>query len=364
MRKFKSIALVSILAALAIACGKKEKPEGEKAASTPAAAKVEASAKVASVARAHLPEGCEVVAIVDWQKFRELKSIKQNLETELGKLDKPKDGKPVTDKDVQEVIDFLQKADIDLRADPSELAACVTGVQKAKADQTPTFVGIIGGKFRPGAAMDVFDSVTERLKGLMRRAAATGDAKKSEPEIIEIAGQKVVHDKAENVYFGQAKDGAFVFGNDRAQFEKALSASKAHEGYKLSAETIGVTLTKAMAPLLSEAMAGSPFVEATKTFTGATLGVSEKHVVVELSLEDEKQLAELKTQLEQLVKQLAGQPGNPFGPVLASAKLSVAGKVLTVDVPVPEEAVNGLLQQVGGPVGGPPVGAAPAGPAR
>jgi hypothetical protein len=369
MMKFRSIALVTMTAASLLACSKKEKaPEGEATTVQPAAAKADAgAAKISSVARAHLPEGCEMVATVDWVRFRELKSVKGNLETEIAKLEKPKTGIPT--EDVKDIIEFLEKTNIDLRTDPSELAVCVNGMDKAKGDQPPSFVAIVGGKFRPGAAMDVLDSVTERLKGLVRRAAASG-AQKSEPEVIDVAGHKTVHDKVENIFFTQAKDGAFVIGNDRAQFEKALATGKAHEGYKLSGDVIVVALTKSAAPLVAQSLASSPFAAAGKSFAGAHIGVTEQRVTVEAQIDDEKQVAELKTTLEALLKQMSAAPGNPFAPALAGAKVTGEGKLLKLEVQVPDEALNGLVRQVGGaaaprgqavPAGAVPV--PPAGPA-
>jgi hypothetical protein len=363
MMKVRSIAIVTFMATSLLACSKKEKaPEAEATTVQPAAAKVDGGAKVASVARAHLPEGCELVAAVDWAKFRELKSVKANLEGELTKLDKPKAGLPP--EDVKDLVEFLEKANIDLRTDPTEIAACVNGIDKASAGQDPRFVAIVGGKFRPGAAMDVLDSVTERLKGLVRRAAAQGNAK-SEPEIIDVAGHKTVHDKTENLFLTQAKDGAFVLGNDRAQFEKALTPGKAHESYKLTNDIVVVALTKAAAPLLGQALADSPFAPAAKSFVGAHLGVTEQRVALEAQIDDEKQVTALKASLEGLFQQMAAAPGNPFGPALAGAKVTAEGKLLKLEVQVPAETLNGLVQQVGGspvaPPGAMPAGAVPPG---
>ncbi len=353
VRKTLVVACCALALSFAAGCSKKEKAEGENVAA--AKTEVAAGAKVDSVAHVHLPEGCQMVATIDYQKLRELKSVKANIEAEIAKLDKPKDGQPgPKDQDIKDMIEFLEKTDINLRTDPSEIAMCFTNMDKGKEE--PLVVVVIGGKFRPGAAMEVMDSLTEKFKGLLRRAATAGDSKKSEPEIIDIAGHKVLHDKTENVYLAQAKDGAFIIGNDRAQFEKSLNAGKAHESYKLSKEVLGVVLTKAMAPMLSEGTAGSPFDAAMKSFSSATVGISEHHVLAELTLDDEKQVTELKGTLELLVKQMSAQPGNPMGPMLSGAKISAAGKVLTVDVAIPEEAVNGLIRQMGGQMGGPGLG--------
>jgi hypothetical protein len=366
MMKFRSIAIVTIATASLLACSKKEKaPEGEAATVQSAApAKTDGGAKVSSVARAHLPEGCEFVAAVDWAKFREIKSVKANLEKEIAKLDKPKAGPPP--EDMKELIEFFEKTNIDLRTDPTEIAACVNGIDKASRGQNPSFVTVVGGKFRPGAALDVLDSVTERLKAVMRRAAQQADAK-SEPEVIDVLGHKTVHDKTENLFFTQAKDGAFVIGNDRAQFEKALVPSKAYESYKLTSDIVVVALTKAAAPLLGQALAGSPFAPAAKSFVGANLGVTEQRLALEAQIDDEKQVAALKTSLESTLQQLAAAPGNPFGPALAGAKVAAEGKLLKVEVQVPAEALNSLVQQAGGsvvPPGAVPPGAVPpAGPA-
>ncbi len=359
MMKARNLALVALVAASALACSKKDKAaEGEAKVTQAASAKADAGAKVESRARAHLPEGCELVATVDWQRFRELPSVKPNLESELSKLEKPKDGAPEpADVDVKQVLEFLEKTNIDLRTDPSELAVCVSGLANARGDQAPIFVAIVGGKFRPGAAMDVLDSVTERLKALVRRAGAPSD-KRSEPEVIEVAGLKTIHDKTENVFITQAKDGAFVIANDRAWFEKGLAAGKAHESYKLSSEVVGVALTKAAAPLVQQSLAGSPFAAAAQSFLGAHVGVTEQNVTVEAHIDDEKQVAELKTGLEGMLEQVAATPHNPFAPALAGAKVTAEGKVLKVAIQVPDQALNGLVQQMGGAVAPPALGPA------
>jgi hypothetical protein len=92
--------------------------------------------------------------------------------------------------------------------------------------------------------------------------------------------------------------------------------------------------------------------------------VTEQRIALEAQIDDDKQVVALKTAVEGFFKQVAAAPGNPFGPALAGAKVTAEGKLLKLEVPVPAEALNGLVQQVGGPVAAPgavPPGALPPG---
>lgn len=333
-----SICCVALLAA-GIACSKKDsEKEGTKAepvSAAPAAA-APAASKQQSQGRAHLPEGCDLVTTIDWQRFRKMKSVKTDLEKEIADL------KTTTDEDAKKAAEFLKKADIDPLEDPGDVAICLWRLEQLEQNGVPGFIAIVGGKFRPGAAIEALDTVTERLKSVVRRAAAAATNQPStEPEVLQIGGVKALLDKESGVLVAQAKDGAFVFGNDRARFEKALTPGTAHTGYKLSPEPVGVALSKSASGFVAQAFAGSPFAPATQSFEGAHMGFDDTTLRMEAHFGDAKHAALLKQGLDGLLA--SAPPGTAEG-----AKIQVKDKAVSVEVPLPEEVMGGMLQQLPG----------------
>jgi|GEM_PF-3320965 len=364
--KFRNIALCALcaLCALSAVACKKEAPSGE---ASKGAASVSGD-KVKSVGRAHLPSGCEVVVSLDWPRFRELEPVKGNIDRELTKFEAPPVANapidPEVAADMKNAKEFLEKTHIDLRRDPGELALCAWKIAEAQGDKPPSFVLVLGGQFIPGAALEVFDSFSERFKTLLSRAKP-GSEKKPAPEIIEVAGVKVAYDKAEGIYMGQAKDGAFVIANDRPAFEKSLTASEAHLAYKLPNEPIAPALTQAAAPLVTAQLAQSPLAPAAGAFAGANLAYTEGLIKLQLDLTNPAVMPALVTNLDMFIKPNPSMPPNPLSQLLAGAKMTTAGSTLSLEVVLPEETTRGLLQQAGmgapqprplygGPAGMPP----------
>lgn len=322
------------------ACSKKEPPQTEAAPGSAAAGVEQAAAakavgpKQESSGRAHLPEGCDLVTTIDWQRFRELKAVKPDLEKEVASLPTS------TEEDAKKAAEFLKKADIDLLKDPGEIAICLWQLERFEQNETPGFVAVVGGKFRPGAAIEALDTVTERFKSLLRRAAnAAANRPSDEPEVLEIGGVKTLRDKESGVLIAQAKDGAFVLGNDQARFEKALTAGKAHESYKLSSEPVGIALTQSASGFVGNALAATPFAAAASSFVGAHLGFDDRLLRMEAHFSDPKHVALVKQGLDGLLA--SAPPGTAEG-----AKIRAADGAVSLEVPLPEEVVNGMLQQL------------------
>lgn len=329
---------------------KKETPE-QKAEKAIAEA-TENGTKLQSVGRAHLPEGCEVVFSLDWPRFKELKSVKQDIEGELAKLEAPPIPNapidPETAADLKQFKEFLQKTKIDLRKDPGELAVCLWKLREQAPGKPPTFVAVLGGNFIPGAAVRALDSFPEKLKAILNRARSGGPQKPA-PEIIEIQGVKTAYDKADGIYLAQAKDGAFVIASDRGGFEKALQAGKAYEAYRLPAEPIAVAVTPAAAPVFAGQLAQSPLAPLAAAFNGGSLGMQDGIVKLRVEVTDPKVLPAARANLEQLMHPDPRMPPNPMTQALAGAKLGVEGSTLTLDVPLPDEMTQGVLQGMGAP---------------
>lgn len=332
-----SICCLAFLAG-ALACSKKEPKADEAAAAKQGQSELAANAapKQTSVGRTHLPEGCDVVATIDWQRFRKMQAVKQDLEKEIADLNE----KP--DPEAKRAAEFLKKADIDLLEDPGDIALCLWQLDRLEQDGTPGFVAVVGGKFRPGAAIEALDTVTERLKALVQRAGAAATGKKAEEqEIVQIAGVKAIRDKQSGVIVAQATNGAFVIANDQPKLEKALKPGSAHGAYKLSAEPVGVALTRSAKGFVTQALSDSPFAAATQSFAGAHMGFDDRFLRMEAHFDVDKDAASFKQGLDALLA--SAPPGTAEG-----AKIQVDGKVVSIEVPLPEEAMGGMLQQLPG----------------
>src|SRR5690606_39682389 len=83
----RSICCLALLA-LGVACKKKDAPQAgaEAAPSTSTTVAAALGAKQQSHGRAHLPEGCDLVVTVDWQRLRAMKSMKADIEAGLTDL--------------------------------------------------------------------------------------------------------------------------------------------------------------------------------------------------------------------------------------------------------------------------------------
>ncbi|HSC89269.1 MAG TPA: hypothetical protein VLC09_18430 [Polyangiaceae bacterium] len=343
MKLNRAAAATLALALLSTAC----KKESAEQAAEKAAGALNGD-KVQSIGRAHLPDICQVVVSVDWSKFRELKSVKGDVERLLTQFEQPPVPNapidPETAASLKQLREFLTKTRIDLRKDPGELALCFWKMDERVADKPPTFVAVLGGQFVPGAAAQALDSFPEKLKAFFSRARS-GPADAPPPEIIEIAGVKVAHDKTDGIYLGQAKDGAFVLSSDRVVFEKALVASKAHEAYRLPSEAISVALAKSGTPLFAPQLAQSPLAPLATTLTGARMAMREGTLTLWIDGSDPAALAAARGNLQMLATPDPRMPPNPFTQALAGAKIVVEGSTLTLDVPLPDEMAQGVLQQ-------------------
>lgn len=341
LRRLRVVAPVSavLLSVFALTACKKKSPESEgegKASPADAAPASAPSAKQQSVGRAHLPEGCDLVTTIDWPRFRELKAVKPDLEREITQL------KTATEPDAKKAAEFFQRADIDPWKDPGEIALCLWHLERLQDDGLPGFVAIVGGNFRPGAAVEALDTVTERLKAVVRRAAAAAtNQPNQEPELLEIGGVKVLKDRETGTLIAQAKDGAFVFGNDQARFEKALSASKAYEAYKLSSAPVGVALTRSASGFVAQGLAATPFAAAAQSFLGAHLGFDDRILRIEAHFGEPSHVTLVRQGLQSLLA--SAPPGTAEG-----AKIEASGDAVSLEVPLPEEVVNGMIGQLPG----------------
>lgn len=348
-----SICCVALLVG-ALACSKKESSaqEGAAAQQQPQSGlTAKAEAKQVSAGRQHLPEGCDVVATLDWQRFRKMEAVKEDFEKEIGDLMKS------ADPEAKRAADFLKKADIDLLEDPGDIAFCLWQLDRLEQGGTPGFVAVIGGRFRPGAAIEALDTVTERLKALVQRAGAAATGQQAEEhEIVQIGGVKALRDKQSGVLAAQAKNGAFILANDQPRFEKALTPGKAHAAYKLSSEPFGIALTQSAKGFVTQALAGSPFEAAAASFAGAHLGFDDRSLRMEAHFDVDKDAALFKQGLDALLA--SAPPGTAEG-----AKIQVNGKVVSVEVPLPKEVMGGMLEQLpGGAPARPAVPPAPPAP--
>ncbi len=352
---------------LAAAGCKKETPE-EKTKKEVAEALANGT-KTKSVAREHLPDNCQLAISVDWPRFRELKAVKDDIEREIGKLEAPPIPNapidPETAADIKQFKEFLAKTQIDIRKDPGELAVCVWKLDQQVPGQTPSFVAILGGQFIPGAAAEALNSFPERLKALLNRARA-GAPPKPAPEIIEIQGVKVAYDKVDGIYLSQAKDGAFIIANDRPAFEKALGTSKAHEAYKLPPEPMGVAISAAGASVFAPQLQQSPLAPLAASFAAGSMGMTDGQVLLRIEVKDAAVLAPAQATLGAMIHPDPRMPPNPFTQAMAGAKVTTAGTVLTIELPIPEAMTQGMLQQAGVgarpmPPGAMPPGAMPPG---
>ncbi len=335
----QSICCLALLAA-GVACKKKDAPQDEAASSTAAAAALAANelgakqlgGKQQSQARAHLPEGCDLVATIDWQRLRAMKTMKADIEAGVADLMDP-NGKDAAKK----VAEFLQKADIDPLKDPGDIAVCLWRLEQLEQNGTPGFVAIVGGNFRPGAAIDALDTVSERIGSVVRQVAAlAADQPSQEPERLEIGGVKALLDKESGVLVAQAKNGAFVVGNDRERFEKALTPGAAHTAYRLSPEPAGMALTKSAGPLFARSAAGSPFAAAAASFEGGHMGFDDATLRLQAHFGEPTHAALLEQGIKSLLA--SAPPGTAEG-----AKIEVKDKVVSVELPLPEEAMGNLL---------------------
>jgi hypothetical protein len=157
--------------------------------------------------------------------------------------------------------------------------------------------------------------------------------------VLEVAGVKTLRDKESGVLIAQAKDGAFVLGNDQARFEKALTASKAHESYKLSSEPVGIALTKSASGFVGKTLSTTPFAAAAASFAGAHVGFDDRLLRMEAHFSDPKHVTLVKQGLEALVA--SAPPGAAEG-----AKIGATDGAVSLEVPLPEEVVNGMIQQL------------------
>lgn len=333
----------------ALACSKKESNAQQEAAPEPVSAQTaQAAPKQVSVGRHHLPDGCEVVVTLDWQRVRKWEAVKADVEKEIGDLMKS------TDVDTKRAVEFLKKADIDLLEDPAELAVCLWQLEGLSQGGEPSFVMVIGGRFRPGAAIEALDTVTERLKALVRRAgSAVANQPADDHEIVQIAGVKALRDKKTGALAAQAKNGAFVIASDQARFEKALTPSQAHAAYKLGSEPVGLAVTRPAKDFVTQALATSPFAAALQSFAGAYVGVDDQILRITAHFDAEKDATLFKQQLDALVASAPSAPAR-------SAKIQLNDKVVSVEVPLPKETMDGVLGQL--PGGGPARPAVPSAP--
>jgi len=329
----RSICCLALLA-LGVACKKKDAPQAgaEAAPSTSTTVAAALGAKQQSHGRAHLPEGCDLVVTVDWQRLRAMKSMKADIEAGLTDLMDP-NGRDAAKK----VAEFLEKADIDPRKDPSDVAVCLWRFEQFEQGSSPGFVAIVGGNFRPGAAIDALDTVSERIRAVVQQVGALGtDGPSAEVERLEIGGVKALLDKDTGMLIAQAKDGAFVVGNDREGFEKALTPGSAHTTYTLSPEPAGLALTKSGAPLFARSAVGSPFAAAATSFEGGHVGFDDETLRLQARFGEAKHAELLKKGMKSLLA--SAPPG-----IAEGAKIEVQDKIVSIEVPVPEDAMGSVL---------------------
>jgi hypothetical protein len=248
-------------------------------------------------------------------------------------------------------LDFLSQSNIDPMKDVHEIAVCLPSAEQADV------VVAIGGDL-PGAFLS-----------LLKQHAPKGSSYEIEEregiEYLELQGQ----------YLMQAPDHAVLLGSDLPKMLAAYPTTQALQNYgvpnegEISLVARGAAFLKILSPQVLASPAGALLRKIERV--DGSLDLKLGHVRFNADLGKPAAAAMMKRQLELLMKQMLAEAERSPVPVrlmmapnlalARSAKFTVTGSVLKLAVDLPSTMVEGLLQQVLGPLPAAVAGTAPTG---
>ncbi len=351
IRKSLVTAVVAALA-LTMGCSKDEEKkasDGKKpAASAQAKASGGASAAkkdapktaakgAAGAAHAHLSKDCDVVAYINITSILQATAIKTHVVPALEEMKKAEPKK----EDDKSFKAFLEETGIDPLKDFHAAAVCVTNVKAATTGGgEPDMSFILSGNLKKDAVVP----------------AVIKTGKKDKYKETEVAGMKVLSDKAGDIFLGQATDGAVIVGKSAAAFEAALKTTDAAASvYKLPLDKAVSIVVPAKTITMAMEAGGkdNPFKDSAGKAGRAAVVVDVKAGTIEvrISMTEDKAATELAGVAKMLLGQMTKAPPAP-GPegmamqFLKDAKIESVGKDFVATVTIPQKALEDLAKEI------------------
>lgn len=291
-----------------------------------------------SIAHEHLPSTCDIVVRADIEKIQALPAFQTHVKPALDEL--TNEATQLDDPDAADLRQFLIEARLDPSKDIDEAVACVGDPTAG----TPKFAVILGGEFS--------------TDGIVDAAARRGES----TERVTVGGRPAVRSKSKKTgqisWLGQAEDGAIVFTNDEALLAAAIQRTDAARSiYKLDVTSeLSFVVASGLLTRQQGELRENPLTQGLTSVTGVSgaLGFAVPGGQVRLVTASpasattlEKDVAGLLALGKLGLSQKGGQSKAGELEALQSARTSVQGNDVVVDLPWTPQGVDQAMKLVG-----------------
>jgi len=290
-----------------------------------------------SVAHQHLPKGCEAVIRVDISGLMKVPAIKEHVVPAIDEHAKDSE-------DAGKLAAFLLTAQLNPKEDLKEIVVCVKNID---GGDEPDVLAIVGGHL-----------LDKGIIGALDKHAKKGKFKKP----VDEDGLIFVEGKEDEVFIGQVSDAALVVSNKKGLMKKAADTGDAYkEVYKIPLEEqIVAVIPKETVKGLSK-QAGGPFKAklkgAGRVVVSATLDPGK--VGARLEMPSKSAAKELRDAINEFVDQMKQLPGgaaaagmNPMAAaMLDDVKVKTKGKDLVVEIAIPDKYIEDFAKKVAEEIG-------------
>ena len=283
--------------------------------------------KSSSAAADHLPEGCDLVARIDFHGLLDVPAVEKHVVPALEE-DAKKSEDAVT------FAKVLLTAKLNPKKDIADIAVCVSGLDRATSGGEPDFVGVMGGKFDPKA---LIDAMAEHGKADKLSAPTERDG-------LRVIESKDSHPK---LFFAQASDGAFLVATTFELLKKAAAADSS--GYKLPSDHLAIVVpaeaTKRLAKL-APSKQGFDFGSAGRAELTANFAPGK--VAARADLGSAATATSTAAQLNAMVPmlKLGGQVPSEAKATVDGLKIEAKGNELIIEAPIAAETIEKVAKEM------------------